>query len=199
MTKQFIQYLNQIHKECWEQSDEGELNGDKIKKIIKKIAGRTVVDEYWDELHDFGRIEQVPGTQTWIIQKPENSGIETQKNGEKRQKQVAIPENVIQAGEQYGVNFSALLTKAIIEEVSNIEQFIEDYLGEEYGEEESEFIFKMMENSLHNKKGNRQQMARRDRRRREIYKDIFDEEKADTEHVETLRKKAFELQEMLNV
>lgn len=199
MTKEFIQYLNEIHKKCWEESDEGEITADEIKKIIKTVAGYTVVDKYWEELHDFGRIEQVPETQTWIVKKPEKAGVDVDKEDRKRQKQVAIPENVLQAGEQYGVNFSAVFTEAVIQEVSNIEQFVEDYLGEDYGEEEADFIFELIKKELHIKKGDRQQMARRDRRRRQIYKDIFDEQRADSDKIENLRQKSFELQEMLEV
>lgn len=199
MTKEFIQYLNEIHKKCWEESEEGEITADEIKKIIKIVAGHTVVDKYWNELHDFNRIEQIPDTQKWLVKKPEESGVNVDKEDRKRQKTVAIPENVLQAGNQYGVNFSALLTEAVIEEVSNIEQFVEDYLGEEYSENESDFIFEMIKKGLHSKKGDRQQMARRDRRRRKIYRDIFEEHTADNEHLENLRQKSFELNEMLEV
>jgi len=199
MTKEFIQYLNEIHKECWEESDDGEITADEIKKIIKKVAGYTVVEKYWNELHDFGRIEQVPETQTWIVKKPEKAGVNVDKEDRKRQKQVAIPENVLQAGEQYGVNFSAVFTEAVIEEVSNIEQFVEDYLGDQYSKQEADFIFEMIKKELHLKKGDRQQMARRDRRRRQTYKDIFEEDRADSDKIEELRQKSFELHEMLEI
>ena len=199
MTKEFIQYLNKIHKNLWEKTSDGELTADEIKKEIKKVAGYTVVDKYWEELHEFGRIEQIPETQKWMVNKPEKAGVEIDKDGRKRQKNVAVPENVLQAGEQYGVNFSAVFTEAIINEVSNIEQFVEDYLGDDYSEEEAEFIFEMIKKELHLKKGDRQQMARRGKRRRNIYTDIFDERTADNEHLENLRQKSFELQEMLEV
>lgn len=199
MTKQYIQYINKIHKECWEKSDDGEITADEIKKTIKKTAGYTVVDKYWNGLHEFDRIEQIPETQTWIVKKPEEAGVEVEKNGTKKLKQLAIPENILQAGEQYGVNFSALLTEAVIEEVSNIEQFIEDYLGEDHSEEEAEYIFEMIKKELYKKQGDRQQMAQRGRRRRKMYKQIFNEERADSDHIENLRQKSFELQEMLEV
>lgn len=199
MTKQFMQYLNEIHKKCWEESDEGEINPDQIKKIIKKVAGYTVVDKYWEELHEFGRIEQVPETQTWIVEKPEKTGINMSNTEKKRVKQVTIPENVLQAGQQYGVNFSALMTEAVINEVSNIEQFVEDYLGEDFTQQEADFIYQMIKKDLYKKQGDRQQMSRRDRRRRKIYKNVFEEEQSDAEHIENLRKKSFELQEMLEI
>lgn len=199
MTKQFIQYLNTIHKNLWEKNDDRELTADEIKKEIKKVAGYTVIDKYWEELHEFDRIEQIPETQKWIVNKPEEKGVEIDKDGRKRQKNVAVPENVLQAGKQYGVNFSAVFTEAIIEEVSNIEQFVEDYLGQEYSEEEAKVIFELIKKELHLKKGDRQQMARRDKRRRNIYTDVFDERTADNEHLENLRKKSFELQELLEV
>jgi hypothetical protein len=199
MTKEFIQYLNEIHKKCWEESDDGEIEADEIKKIIKTVAGYTVVEKYWEELHDFGRIEQVPETQTWIVKKPEKAGVNVDKDDRKRKKTLSIPENVLQAGEQYGVNFSAVFTEAVIQEVSNIEQFVEDYLGDQYSEQEADFIFEMIKKELHLKKGDRQQMARRDRRRRQIYKDIFEEDRADSDKIEELRQKSFELQEMLEL
>lgn len=199
MTKEFIQYLNEIHKECWEESSDGEITADEIKKIIKTVAGYTVVEKYWEELHDFGRIEQVPETQTWIVKKPEKAGVNVDKDDRKRKKTLSIPENVLQAGEQYGVNFSAVFTEAVIEEVSNIEQFVEDYLGDQYSQQEADFIFEMIKKDLYYKKGDRQQMARRDRRRRQTYKDIFDEDRADSDKIENLRQKSFELQEMLEL
>lgn len=199
MTKEFIQYLNEIHKKCWEESDDGEISPDKIKRIIKTTAGYTVVDKYWEELHDYGRVEQVPKTQTWIVKKPEKAGVDVEAEDRKRQKQVAIPENVLKAGEQYGVNFSAVFTEAVINEVSNIEQFVEDYLGDDYNTQQADFIFELIKKKLHFKKGDRQQMARRDRRRRELYKNIFEEDRADSQQIENLRQKSFELQEMLEV
>jgi len=198
MTKEFIQYLNKIHKNLWEKTSDGELTADEIKKEIKKVAGYTVVDKYWEELHEFGRIEQIPETQKWIVNKPEKAGVEI-KDGRKRQKNVAVPENVLQAGEQYGVNFSAVFTEAVIQEVSNIEQFVEDYLGDQYSKQEADFIFEMIKKDLYYKKGDRQQMARRDRRRRQTYKNIFDEDRADSDKIENLRQKSFELQEMLEL
>jgi len=199
MTKEFIQYLNEIHKKCWEESDDGEITADKIKRIIKTVAGYTVVDKYWEELHEYGRIEQVPETQTWIVKKPEKAGVNVDKDDRKRKKTLSIPENVLQAGEQYGVNFSAVFTEAVIQEVSNIEQFVEDYLGDQYTEKEADYIFEMIKKELHIKKGDRQQMARRDRRRRQTYKDIFEEDRADSDKIEELRQKSFELHEMLEL
>lgn len=199
MTRTLFQNINKIHKELWEKSEDGEISPKEIKKTIKKIAGYTVIDKYWNELHEFDRIEQIPDTETYIVKKPEKSGIDVNKESEKKFKQVAIPEDVLKAGKQYGVNFSALITEAIIEEVSNIEQFIEDYLGEQYSEKEAEYIFEMVKNGLHRKKGDRQQQAQRGRRRRQIYKNVFNENRADQDHIKNLRQKSFELQEMLNI
>lgn len=200
MTKEFIQYLNEIHKKCWEESEDGEITADKIKRIIKTVAGYTVVEKYWEELHAYNRIEQVPDTQTWIVEKPEQAKVNLdQNNTKKRHKQVGIPENILEAGEQYGVNFSAVFTEAVIEEVSNIEQFVEDYLGNDYTEKEADFIFEMIKKELYNHKGDRRTRTKRDRRRRTIYKNIFNEDTADNDHIENLRQEAFKLQEMLEV
>lgn len=198
MTKPFLQNLNEIHKELWKKSDNAEISGEEIKKTIKTTAGYTVVDKYFKELENFNRIEQVPETQTWIVTKPEKAGINKNKHtGERKAKQVMIPEEILQAGQQYGVNFSQVMTEALIEEISNIEQFIEDYIGEETSRQEAEFVFEMLKNDLDKRKGRKQKQARRDKRRREIYKEIFDVEKADREHIEKLRKKSFKLGDML--
>lgn len=201
MTRPFIQNLNQIHKKIWDKSEDGEINPDEIKKTIKKEAGYTVVNKYWEELHNFDRIEQIPETQRWIVKKPEEAGIK-KSTGEKKLKQLMLPEEVVNASEQYGVNFSAVMTEALIDEISNTEQFIKDYLGESFNEKEAKFIFEMLKKELYDKKGGKKQMARRGRRRKNIYKNLFDEEKITKEertHIEKLRKEAFELQEMLGV
>jgi len=200
MTKEFIQYLNEIHKKCWEESEDGEITADKIKRIIKTVAGYTVVEKYWEELHAYNRIEQVPDTQTWIVEKPEQAKVNLdQNNTKKRHKQVGIPENILEAGEQYGVNFSAVFTEAVIEEVSNIEQFVEDYLGNDHTEKEADFIFELIKKELYNHGGDRRTRTKRDRRKRTIYKNIFNEDTADNDHIENLRQEAFKLQEMLEV
>lgn len=202
MTRPFLQNLNKIHKEIWEKSEDGEISPQKIKNTIKKVAGYTVVDKYWEELHNFDRIEQVPETQTWIVNKPKETGIDTQKKGERKAKRVMIPEDVLKASEQYGVNFSAVMTEALIEEVSNKEQFIEDYLGDQYSEQESNFIFELLKNDLYQRKGDKRQIARRDKRRRKLYEETFDVDtvgKDDEKDIENLRKKSFKLHEMLEV
>jgi len=202
VTRPFLQNLNKIHKEIWEESDDGEISPQKIKNTIKKVAGYTVVDKYWEELHNFDRIEQVPETQTWIVNKPEKAGIDTKKTGERKAKRVMIPEDVLKAGEQYGVNFSAVMTEALIDEISNKEQFIEDYLGDSYSENESDFIFSLLKNDLYQRKGDKRQIARRDKRRRSLFKDIFGKDKVSKEQekqIEKLRKKSFKLNEMLEV
>lgn len=198
MTKPFLQKINEIHKELWKESNNGEIQAEDLKKVIKKTAGYTVVDKYFEGLEEFGRIEQVPETQTWIVTKPEKAGIEKlEKTGERKAKQVKIPKEILQAGRQYGVNFSQLMTEAIIKEISNIEQFVEDYLGEEHSEDEADYIFQILKNNLEKRKGRKEQQVRRDKRRREIYKTVFETDKGDREHIEQLRKEAVKLGEMI--
>lgn len=202
MTKPFIQTVNTIHKKLWNESNEGEVTASEIKKIIKIEAGYTVVDKYFTELQELGRVEQIPETQKWIVTKPEEAGIEMKKDGEKKVKQVMIPEDVLQASEQYGVNFSAVMTEALIEEISDKKQFVEDYLGEDYTEQETEFIFKLLKEDLYQHKGDKQQMARRGKRRRQAYLTTFNKEtvkKEESEQIENLRQKAFELHEYLDL
>jgi len=202
VTKPFIQTINTVHKELWNRSDNGEITGQEIKNIIKIEAGHTVVKKYFNELENFNRIEQVPETQTWIVKQPEEAGVQIQKDGEKKAKQVMIPEDVLQASEQYGVNFSAVMTEALIDEISDKEQFVEDYLGEEYSTEETEFIFKLLKEDLYRQQGDKQQMARRGKRRRQMYTQVFDTDTIKTEesnHIENLRKEAFKLHEYLDL
>lgn len=203
MTKPFLQTLNQIHKKCWKESDDrGRINPDQIKNIIKKEAGYTVVDKYWDELHNFERIEQIPEEQKWIVTKPEEAGLNLEQTGEKKVKQVMIPEEIIQVAEQYGINFSAVMTEKLIEEVSNKEQFIEDYLGDNYNEKETEYIFELLKNKLYTKQGDKREMSRRNKRRRQIYRKIFSPEhitSEEAEHIEELRQQTFKLHEILDL
>jgi len=202
MTRPFIQTINTVHKELWNKSDNGEISPQEIKNTIKIEAGHTVIDKYFTELEELGRIEQVPETQRWIVKQPEQAGIETNKNGERKVKQVMIPEDVLQAGEQYGVNFSALMTEAIIDEISDKKQFVEDYLGDDFTENETEYIFKMLKEDLYQQKGDKQQMARRGKRRRQMYTQLFDTDTIRTDesnHIENLRQKAFELHEYLEL
>jgi len=198
MTKTTIQYVNTIHKNLWEESSDGEISEEEIENTIIKEAGYTVKEKYWDALQRFDRIEQVPDTDIWIVKKPEEAGVNADTESDKRHKQVAVPGDVLEAAEQYGVNFSAVMTEALIEEVSNRENFIRDYLGGEYSEEEAEYIFEMLKNDLYSKRGNQRQMARRERRRRKIYRNKVGED-VDEEHMEKLRKKAFKLHELLEV
>lgn len=197
MTKPFLQNLNEIHKQLWQKSNEGQIKGDEIKKTIKKVAGYTVVDKYWDELHNFDRIEQVPETETWIVEKPETHDISRQEHtGEKKAKQVMIPEELLEAGKQYGVNFSRLMTNAIVEEITNIEDFVTEYLEEDFTETETEYIFELFKNNLEMIEGRQKKQARRDKRRRELYKETFGVVKSDRQHIEELRKKSAKLREM---
>lgn len=201
MTKQFIQYLDEIHRDIWQKSNEGKINDKEIKKSIKKIAGATVVDKYWEELHEFDRIEQVPEEQVWIVDKPESGEIGKSNVGERKAKYVKIPYDVLKAGEQFGVNFNTLMTEAIIEEVSSKENFIKDYLESDYTEKEAEFIFKLIKNGLAVEKGTKEQMAQKGKIRRDYYKDIFDKKvtSEEIEHIENLRKEAFNLKDTLNL
>jgi len=202
LTRPFIQNINTVHKELWEKSDDrGRISPDEIKNTIKTDIGYTVVDKYWDELHNLNRVEQIPDTQTWLVKQPEEAGIDIRKDGEKKLKQVMIPEDVLQASEQYGVNFSAVMTEALIDEISSKKQFITDYLGEEYSEEETEYIFEMLKEELYSKRGDQREMARRGKRRRQIYQRIFDKAVTQDERqqIENLRQKSFELQEMLDL
>jgi hypothetical protein len=198
MTQTFMKTLNNISKALWEKSDDGEISEQEIKKTIKVEAGYTVVDKYWDELHDFNRIEQVPETQTWIVSKPEKVGIEkTNTDVEKRSKKVLVPEDVLQAAKQYGVDFSKVFTQALIEEISDVRSFLETYMGGKYNDTESKYIFELFKKGLDTHEGRDTERARRDKRRRELYKDIFETSKADREHVGELRKKAAELGQIL--
>lgn len=190
----FIKTLNNISKSLWEKSDDGEISEEEIKKTIKVEAGYTVIDKYWDELHNFDRIEQVPDTQTWIVSKPEKVGIEkTNTKVEKRSKKVQVPVDVLQAAKQYGVDFSKVFTESLIEEVSDVKSFLNTYLGENYNDQESKFIFELFKKGLDTKEGRQGERARREKRRRELYKDVFDTDKGDREHISELRKKSAKL------
>jgi ferritin len=200
MTKTFIETLNKIHKELWDKSDDGEIQGSEIEKTIKVEAGHTVVNKYWNELEEFNRIEQVPSTQKWVVEKPEDAGLNSQNfEGDKKPKQVMIPKDVLEAGEQFGVNFSALLTEAVVQEVSNMEQFVTDFLGEQTTDKEAEYIFSLVKKDLHAKKGDKQRKSKRGRRRRELFKEVFETEETDYSKIEELRKQAFELADILEL
>lgn len=197
MTKQTIQYVNSIHNELWEISNEGEVTDQELENAIIKEAGYTVRDKYREQLKQFDRIEKIPDTDYWIVNKPEQKEIDKKQTGEFLQKNVRLPKDVVEAAEKYGVSFQDVFIEALIEEVSNKENFIKDYIGEEYSSEESDYIFKLLKNDLEAKKGTQRDMARRGKKRRDLYRETVDEE-IDIEHIEELRKKAFKLKETLN-
>lgn len=195
MTKQFSQYLNQIHKKLWEKSEEGEINTDKIKLTIRMTAGDTVVDKYFKAIKQLDKIEQVPNTDTWIVQKPEKQDIQITDSNLKT-KTVRIPADVKEAGERYGISFSDLMTQAIIEEVSDLKDFVSNNLTGDLTEKETEYIFELMKKDVVEKKGKKKERAKRDRIRRKLYKKMF-EETPDSDHIENLRQKSFQLRQTL--
>lgn len=195
MTKEFSQYVNEIHQKLWKKSDDGETDLNQIELTIRMTAGDTVVDKYFEALTDLGKIEQVPDTEKWIVEKPEQKSIEIT-DSERVTTHTKIPKEVKEAGNLYGVNFSNLLTEAVIEEVSNKKDFISNNLKEELSEKETEYVFELMKKNAVEKKGNKRTRAKRDRVRRKLYKKILDE-KPDSDHIEKLRQKSFDLQETL--
>lgn len=194
MTKQFNQYINELQKKLWDKSNEGEISEDKIKMTIKMTAGSTVVDKYWEGLETLNIIEQVPDTDIYIVTKPEKKEIKP--SNDTVVKNIRLPENVAEAGERYGISFTKVMTQAVIEEVSSLKDFVKNHLTGNLDEDEVEYIFELMKNSLHNKKGRDKVRAKRDRRRRKLYQDIFDKQ-VDADHIEKLRQKSFELNNTL--
>lgn len=196
MPKKFIKTINEIHNELWEKtSDDRETTAEEIKNTIKQVAGYTVVNKYWEELHNLDRVEQVPDTQTWLVKKPKQHKVKPTE--EKKRKQIELPKTVVEEAEAYGVNFSKVVTEAILNEISSTQQFIEDYLNESITDKEQQYMLELMKKDIYKNIGDRQRMAQLDRQRRNLYKTVFDVDTVDNDHISELRSKTAKIEDLV--
>lgn len=196
MPKKFIKTINEIHQELWENTDESrKATAEEIKNTIKRIAGYTVVDDYWEELVNMNKIEQVPDTQTWLIKKPQQHSVKPTE--EKKRKRIELPKSVVEEAEAYGISLSEVFTEAILDELSSTKQYIEDCLGESFTDKEQQYMLELLKKDIYKNIGDKQRMARLDRQRRKLYKDIFDVDRVDSDHISELRSKTAKIEDLM--
>jgi len=191
MTKTFKKKLESLHRELWDKSDDGEITDNEIRMIIKLEAGLTVVDKYFEALQNYDRIEKIPDTDSYVVTVPEASLEES--GGDTVQKRIRLPENLNEAAEQHGIDLTRLLTEAITQELSSRRSYIRGTLGEDLTDDEAEFAFEIYKQGLELIKGDEQKRAQRARKRRNIYREYFEE--IDTDHIEELRQIAVKIGE----
>lgn len=201
-----IKILEEIHRELWDKSRQQEpfnqLEKQEITKAIKQNAGldKRTVEKYWEELQALDRIEEIPRLGRWRIKEPQSTDIENV--GERSKVNIRVDKGLKQAGEQLGINFTALINKALSEEVATTKDYVSKAIGSNISEQEAEYLFNLVTQDLYKKKPDKEAEARVDKQRREVYKNTFNTQEVDSEtyeHLEQLRLKAWELAEALGV
>lgn len=199
MTKTFKQYLENLHLELWKKSDEkNKISTEQVKNTIKMTCGSTVVDKFYNALFDFDRVEQIPHTQSVMVKKPETSEI---KGGEDVKRiRVDVNKDLIESAKDMGVDVNSVVSEALLEEVGRKKEFVKRTLSEDLNSQEIEYVFKLLKESLHQNAGSKKDMSKRGRRRRDLYREVFDDTigSEQTQHIEELRKHAFKIHEKLN-
>jgi hypothetical protein len=194
VTKPTEQQLNEAHHRLYKESDNGELGEKELDRILTLEVGHTVVNKYLDMLERFGYIEKV--ADSYIVARPEE---ELSSSGEKVRSRVTLPKEISEAADQFGLDLSKLLLDACVREITGLKEFFRSYIGEELSQEETDYVLRLFRKNLHLKKGDKNEQARRDMRRRDIYKECFDTDQSDRNHISELRKKAVDLDEMLAI
>jgi len=194
VTKPTEQQLNEAHHRLYKESDNGELSEQELDRILTLEVGHTVVNKYLDMLRRFGYIEKI--ADSYIISRPEG---QLTSSGEKDRRRVTLPKEISEAADQFGLDLSKLLLDACVREITGLKEFFRSYIGEELSQEETDYVLRLFRKDLHLKKGDKNEQARRDMRRRDIYKEAFDTDRSDSNHISELRKKAVDLDEMLAI
>lgn len=194
MTKPTEQQLNEAHHRLYKESDNGELGEKELDRILTLEVGHTVVNKYLDMLERFGYIEKV--ADSYIVSRPDE---ELSSSGEKVRSRVTLPKEISEAADQFGLDLSKLLLDACVREITGLKEFFRSYIGEELSQQETDYVLRLFRKNLHLKKGDKNEQARRDMRRRDIYKECFDTGRSDSNHISELRKKAVDLDEMLAI
>jgi post-segregation antitoxin (ccd killing protein) len=182
--------IRQIQKTLLEKSEEnGERNiieEETLEKTIKVQAGYTVVDKYKDAMLERDILFDLDDGQYFIEEFRTPTGIEL--SGSNTQVQISVDKNIVEAANQQGLNKSQIAEEALADALMGKSEYIKHETGEEVTEREAEFIFELARRGLQNRTGDPQELAQKSRKRRKIYREMFDVEK---ERVEELRQAAF--------
>lgn len=200
MPRTTYDYINEIHREIWQETDENNyIEADQIEKVIKKNAGYSVVDKYWEGLKEFDKIKQVNGEQKWKVEKPKT---ELDVSGEMTSKHIKAPKEVIEEADKLGINYTQVLTQAILDEINSKQRYMEEVFEEDFTEEEVDYIFTLVKENLYSKRGGKEKRTRENNMRSKLFRDITGR-RLDTpekrDRLEELRQKAVKLKDRLEV
>ncbi len=170
-----------LDEEAGEEPPYDQLSREKIKEIAWDTLQfqERVIDKYMDLLERFGYIEHV-FEDMYRVHAPDASiGF----SGRRVRKSVGISKEVADAAENIGINLSACLEDAILEELDNYEGYVSSVLGDEsVSSEEAKVIFKFITNGVYKSTDGSDL-------REEIYSSFFGE--VDENRIRELRALAF--------
>jgi len=198
--------LKNMHRSIWKKAQEEdpyrEVEAEDVTDVIHENQGydRRTVNKWWRLLRQKGVIEEVPRLGRYKVEEPEGELIESVGNITK--KRVNIDSELVEGAENLGIELSALLNEALASEVASQREYVSKLLDQSFSEAEADYVFEIVKNNLFKKSTRPEVEAKVDDQRRNIYKDVFGVDNIsedEYEHLDNLRKRAFDAAESLGV